>query len=107
MPQGTFYVIDPITIAPRQSMVMSIEGLPSPPAWRAWVARIIGVLVVAVMLAGVAFALFGKRPAAVAAAAQREARRQRLLDELVQLERTGGSPKRRDQLVRELEELWI
>jgi hypothetical protein len=107
VPQGTFFVIDPITIPPRQSMVMSIEGLPSPPAWRAWISRIVGVLVVAVMLAGVAFALFGKRPAAVAAAAQREARRQRLLDELVQLERNGGSPKRREQLVRELEELWI
>jgi hypothetical protein len=106
--QGTFFVIDPITITPKQSMTMSIEGLPSPPAWRAWVSRIVGVLVVALMLGGVVFALFGKRPAAAAAGpAGKAARRQRLLDELVQLERTGGSPKRREQLVRELEELWI
>jgi hypothetical protein len=104
-PQGTFFVVDNIRIAPRQAMVMSIEGLPTPPAWRAWLSRIIGVLVVAVMLGGVAFALFGKRPAATAAAA-REVRRQRLLDELVQLERAGGSSKRREQVLRELEELW-
>jgi hypothetical protein len=104
-PQGTFFVVDNIRIAPRQAMVMSIEGLPTPPAWRAWLSRIIGVLVVAVMLGGVAFALFGKRPAATAAAV-REARRQRLLDELVQLERAGGSSKRREQVLRELEELW-
>ncbi|HSS03444.1 MAG TPA: carboxypeptidase-like regulatory domain-containing protein [Kofleriaceae bacterium] len=108
IPQGTFYVIDPITILPKQSMTMSVEGLPSPPAWRAWMQRIIGVLVVALMLGGVAYALFGKRgPAAAAATADREARRQRLLDELVQLEKSGGSAKRREQLVRELEELWL
>ena len=105
VPQGTFFVIDPITITPKQSMVMTIEGLPTPPAWRNWIARIVGVLVVALMLGGVAFALFGKRPAATAAAA-REGRRQRLLDELVQLERAGGSSKRREQVLRELEELW-
>lgn len=105
VPQGTYFVIAPITITPKQSMVMTIEGLPTPPAWRAWISRIVGVLVVALIVAGVLFALFGKRPAA-AAGATREARRQRLLDELVELERGGGSPKRREQLVRELEELW-
>jgi hypothetical protein len=105
VPQGTYFVIDPITIAPRQPMVMTIEGLPTPSAWRDWLARIIGVFVVALMVGGVAYALFSKRPEASAAAA-REARRQRLLDELVQLERAGGSPKRREQLLRELEELW-
>ena len=105
VPQGTFFVIDPITIMPKQSMVMTIEGLPTPPVWGSWIARIVGVLVVALMVGGVAFALFGKRPAATAAAV-REARRQRLLDELVQLERAGGSSKRREQVLRELEELW-
>jgi hypothetical protein len=39
--------------------------------------------------------------------ATRDARRQKLLDELVALERTGDNPKRREQLVSELEELWI
>jgi hypothetical protein len=105
VPQGTFFVIDPITIPPGQSMKMTIEGLPTPSAWREWLAAIIGIFVVALMLGGVALALFGKRPEA-SAAASREAQRQRLLDELVQLERTGGSPKRREQLLRELEELW-
>jgi hypothetical protein len=107
IPQGTFFVIDPITILPKQSMAMSIEGLPSPPAWRAWVQRIVGVLVVALMLGGLAYAMFGKRAPAAAPSADRDARRQRLLDELVQLEKSGGSAKRREQLVRELEELWL
>jgi hypothetical protein len=108
VPQGTFFVIDSITIKPNQSMAMSIDGLPSPPAWRWWVPRIIGVLVVGVMLAGIFFALARRQPertSSVASVAS-EARRQRLLDELVELERNGGSPKRREQLLRELEEHW-
>jgi hypothetical protein len=105
VPQGTFFVLAPLRIQKGQSMAMTIEGLPSPPRWRAWVQGAVGVLVLGVMLAGVGFAVFARRPAL--AAAGDEARRQRLLDELVQLERTGGSPKRREQLVRELEELWL
>lgn len=107
VPQGTFYVIQPITILPKQSMAMAIDGLPSPPVWRRWVPRVVGVLVVGVMLAGIGFALIRKPPAGAAGAtAAREARRQRLLDELVALERTGENPKRREQLLGELEQLW-
>jgi hypothetical protein len=108
VPQGTYFVIDPISIAPNQAMVMSIDGLPSPPVWRSWVSRIVGVLVVGVMLAGLFIALARKPPARGAATevATRDARRQKLLDELVALERTGDNPKRREQLVSELEELW-
>jgi len=105
VPQGTYFLIDPISITPKQAMVMSIEGLPSPPAWRWWVSHIVGVLVVGVMLAGVVFALTGKPPVR-AATTSVDARRQRLLDELVELERSGANPKRREQLVSELEELW-
>jgi hypothetical protein len=107
VPQGTYFVLAPISITPKQSMVMSIEGMPSVPAWRTWVPRIVGVLVVGLMLAGVAFALLGRRPArAAAVGATSETRRQKLLDELVELERTGGNPKRREQLLGELEDLW-
>jgi hypothetical protein len=67
------------------------------------VPRVIGVLVVGVMLAGILFALTHKQPRPVAVT---HGRRQRLLDELVELERTGGSPKRREQLLDELEDLW-
>jgi hypothetical protein len=105
VPQGTFYLISPIQILPKQSMVMSLEGLPSPPAWRTVLPGVVGVIAVAMMLAGLYFAL--RRPRTVAApTASHSTRRQRLLDELVELERTGANPRRRDQLLRELEELW-
>lgn len=105
VPQGTFSVISPITIMKNQSMQMTIEGLPSLPAWRTWIPRVVGLLVVGVMLGGVGFALLRKRPAATVAESS-GARRQGLLDELVALERAGGNPKRREQLLDELEELW-
>jgi hypothetical protein len=106
VPQGTFFVIEPISIQPKQSMEMSIEGLPSPPAWRWWVSRIVGVFVVGVMLAGIGFALQRKPPERATARAAHQARRKRLLDELVELERTGENPRRREQLLGELEQLW-
>jgi hypothetical protein len=108
VPQGTFFVIDPISILPKQAMVMTIAGLPSAPAWRTWVPRIVGSLVVGMMLAGLIFALWSRpRQHATPPGAARDARKQRLLDELVDLERTGGSAKRREQLLGELEQLWM
>jgi hypothetical protein len=111
VPQGTFYILGPITIKKGLSMAMAVDGLPSAPQWRAWVQGIVGVLVVGVMLAGLALALAARRRPAQAAAAEAEAeaRRQRLLDELVELERSGASsanPRRREQLLAELEQLW-
>jgi hypothetical protein len=103
--QGTYTVLDSLRIDPNKSMVMSIEGLPSPPAWRRWVQVIIGVLVIAMLLGGVAVALFARRPKEVAGGTA-ETQRQRLLDELVELERSGANPKRREQLLGELEQLW-
>jgi hypothetical protein len=106
---GTYAVLGPIMIPAAKSMRMSISGLPSRPVWRKWVQGIIGVLVIAVILAGVGFAVFGRGSGGSAKApglASSEAQRQRLLDELVELERTGGSPKRREQLLSELEQLW-
>ena len=105
VPQGTFSVIAPITIMKNQSMHMTVEGLPSLPSWRTWIPRVMGVIVVGVMLAGIGFALLRKRPTAVVTESS-GARRQKLLDELVALERAGGNPKRREQLLDELEELW-
>jgi len=109
VPQGTFVLLGPITIMPKQSMVMSIDGLPSPPAWRRWVSDTVGILVIAVILAGLGFALV-RKPAGTATVAATVAaadvRRQRLLDELVELERSGGNPKRREQLLVELEQIW-
>ncbi|HET9620011.1 MAG TPA: carboxypeptidase-like regulatory domain-containing protein [Kofleriaceae bacterium] len=105
VPQGTFFVFENISIAPRQAMTMTIDGMPSRPAWRSLLSMIVGVLVVVVMVGGVVVALFFRRPASEKAVAS-AARRQRLLDELVVLERDGGNPKRREQVLDELEQLW-
>jgi hypothetical protein len=106
VPQGTFFVLPQIHILPHQSMAMSISGLPSPPAWRVWLPRVIGVFVVGMMLAGLGFALLRRVPAEVAGRAAREAKRQKLLDELIELEQAGKAEKRRDAIVAELEKLW-
>jgi hypothetical protein len=108
VPQGTFFVLPQISILPRQSMVMSIAGLPAAPAWRVWLPRIAGVLVVLLVLAGIAFALFRTGPTE-ASTAERTARRRKLLDELVELEKDGQggkSGKRKERILAELEKLW-
>jgi hypothetical protein len=106
VPQGTFFVLPQVSILPKQSMAMTIRGLPAAPAWRVWLPRIVGVLVVLVMLGGVLFAIYRARSAPPASAA-REARRQALLDELVEVEKTGSvDAKRKEQILAELESLW-
>ncbi|HEY5924479.1 MAG TPA: hypothetical protein VIV11_22530 [Kofleriaceae bacterium] len=108
IPQGTFFVLPQISILPKQSMVMTISGLPSAPGWRVWLPRFIGIIVVGLMIAGVVFAL-NRSKADAAATAERDARRQKLLDELVELEKhdkTSKTEKRREQLMAELEKLW-
>lgn len=100
----TYALLAPISIAPKRSMQLSLEGLPSSPAWRGWVTRIVALFVVATMLAGVAFALKGKPASEVLS--EQQARKQRLLAELIELERTGDDPERREQVLRELEAIW-
>jgi hypothetical protein len=107
--QGEVFVVGPIRIPEGRSMVMAIDGLPSHPQWQAWLQGIVGVLVVGVMLAGLGLALAARRRPAQTANAEAEARRQRLLDELVELERAGAgtaNPRRREQVLAELEQLW-
>jgi hypothetical protein len=105
-PEGKFYLIGPINIREPRSISMTIDGLPSSPAWRGWLQGVIGILVVCVILGGIAVALRARRHPPEATGAADDARRQQLLDELVELERTGTNPKRRDQLLGELEQLW-
>jgi hypothetical protein len=101
-PNGNeFFVLPQISILPKQRMVMTITGLPSDPAWRIWVPRVIGGLVVLVMAGGLGFALFRRQQDA-----DRAVRRQQLLDELVELERTNKDKKRREAILAELEALW-
>jgi len=63
---------------------------------------IIGILVVAIMGGGIYFALFRRRRIDHS----RAQRRQQLLDELVELERTNKDKKRREAILAELENLW-
>lgn len=105
IPQGTFFVLPQINILPNRSMVMTITGLPQPPTWKRWMPRIVGALVVMILLGGIGAAVFRDRDKEEA----RAARRQQLLDELVELERsgaTGKAAKRREQILAELETLW-
>ena len=98
-----WFVIDSITIDRKQSMVMTIAGLPAVPAWKVWAPRIVGLLVLATLLGALAMVLVRKPQAVVPDAA---ARRQTLLDELVELERSGKDGKRKEQVLAELERLW-
>jgi hypothetical protein len=107
--QGTFFVLPQISILPRQAMVMTLTGLPQPPAWKYWMTRIVAGIVVVIILGGVTAALVRRRDTG---AVVREQRRQRLLDELVELEQAarsgsgGKAAKRREQIMAELESLW-
>lgn len=98
-----WFVLDDINIRAGQSMEMKIAGMPAVPEWRVWVPRLIGLAVVAMLVIGVAFALTRRPPPAAPAGGQRRAR---LLDELVELERAGKDPARREQVLAELERLW-
>jgi hypothetical protein len=94
---------DDIMIPTKQAMVMSISGLPSHPAWKKWVPRVVGLVVVAIMLGGIAFALTRKRESEESIQARRKAD---LMDELVELEKSNVNPKRRDEVLAELERIW-
>jgi hypothetical protein len=104
-PQGTFFVLPSISILPKQAMTMTISNLPSQPAWRVWMPRIVGVLTIMVMLAGLGFAV-ARTSAARALHVERAAKREKLLDELVALEPGSKHDKRRAQITDELEKLW-
>jgi hypothetical protein len=100
-----YFNIENISIGRGKSMAMTISGLPQPAAWKIWMPRVVGVLVVLTILGGFVFALFlrgSKVPSSVQAS-----RKAALLDELVELERSGGGDsKRKEQLMAELEKLW-
>jgi hypothetical protein len=112
IPQGSYYVLDNVSIRPKQSMQMTIEGMPSRSPWWAVISRLVGGLVVVTLLGGLGFALF-RTPQARATPSGNAQRRQRLLEELVELERQGSNlpratlhGKSRDQILDELEKIW-
>jgi len=105
MQDGSVYFrLENIKIPRGRSMAMTITGLPSPAAWKIWAPRIVGVVVILTILGGVGLALLrtsSKTPDSI-----HLARKNALLDELVELERSGADNRRREQLVAELEKLW-
>lgn len=110
--QGRFYVLPTISIMPKQAMIMTIEGFPAVPQWKLWAPRLVGVVVLTLVVLGVGFAMLPRQQAAAATPAAGKAdkkiaaKRAALLDELVELERSGADPKRRAALVAELEQIW-
>lgn len=99
-----WFVLDDISIRAGRSMTMRITGLPEEPTWRVVVPRLVGLLVLGMLVAGILLAIL-RRPAAAAAPSGNK-RSAALLDELVELERTGKDPARREQVLAELERLW-
>ncbi|MGE0870257.1 MAG: carboxypeptidase-like regulatory domain-containing protein [Kofleriaceae bacterium] len=96
------YVV-PVKAEPGTSISLSIAGLPSEPAWRGYLRIALGVLVICVLLGGVVFAVRRKQTVAEVIAE----RKAKLLDELVELEYAGKGGKRKEQLIAELEKIWV
>jgi hypothetical protein len=108
-----FYVISDINVAPQQALVMKVTGMPQQPHWRRWVRNGVGLGVIALLAAGVAAVLLRRGPRG-GATATAGSERDRLLDQLVDLERRhrdGSLPeakfaKQRARLVQRLEPMF-
>lgn len=102
-----FFRVADIEIPPGQRMALRLTGLPALPAWKIWLPRIVGLVALGIMALGLALALgFRRRSAAAATAAATAARVEVLMAELVTLERAGGDPTRRAEVMAELERIW-
>ncbi|MEO6772269.1 MAG: carboxypeptidase-like regulatory domain-containing protein [Kofleriaceae bacterium] len=106
VPQGTYYVLSELSILPHQSMQMTISNLPSQPAWKTWAPRLVGLAGLIVMLSGLGLALY-RTSTSRTADTTRADKKNELLDELVELEKSGQNETRRAQIASELERLWV
>lgn len=109
-----YYVLPNIEVAPQQRLVMRISGLPSPPRWSRWVRLGLGMAVLGMLIAA-ASTLFLRSRSGPSLQAEQDARKQeRLLAELVELERAhraGEVPeakykKSKARLTKQLEPLY-
>jgi len=103
-----WFIIENITIERKQPFALTISGFPAEPTWKIWAPRLTGIFVLFVVLGGLAYALVirERKPAA----AETSARREKLMVELVELEKrgieSGKDRQRREQLIDELERTW-
>ncbi|MGE0397848.1 MAG: hypothetical protein AB7T06_14090 [Kofleriaceae bacterium] len=103
-----WFIIENITIERKLPFVMTISGFPAEAQWKVWAPRIVGIVVLMLILGGLAYALSlrGREPVA----AETSARREKLMTELVELEKRGietsKDRNRREQLIDELERTW-
>ena len=110
--KGSYFILPDISIRPNQRMVMTIRGLPSAPAWKLWMPRIVGGMVVLILIGGMVFA-FRKGGAGGVLAEESAERAHRakidaLMDELVSLEGKSDekATARRAEVMAQLEQLW-
>lgn len=101
--RGSWYVLSPISVQPKQRMVFTVTGLPQPPSWTRWSRNLVGLAVLAVLLIALALALFLPRKPAGAS----PSRYDQLLDELATLGdgNDAATVEKREKLVAELEVL--
>ena len=86
----------------------SIDGLPSPATWKQWAPKIVGLLVIAMVLAAAGIAIGAAMRASKTRAGEAAGRRARidaLYDQLVAVEQTGAGEARREEIIAELEDL--
>jgi hypothetical protein len=106
-PNGTrFFHVENIVIAAGQSMSLDVKGLPMAAAWKVWLPRLAGAVVIALLGLTLWLVVRARKAPLSGVRAAAAARIQTLMDELVDLETKGVGGKRRDQLLAELEKLW-
>jgi hypothetical protein len=103
-----WFIIEKITIERKQPFAMTISGFPAEEQWKIWAPRIVGVLVLMMILGGLGLALVTRERAP--SDSDTSARREKLMTELVELEKRGietsKDRNRREQLIDELERTW-
>jgi hypothetical protein len=100
-------------LAPNESLRLSLAGLPQHPAWRRWVNRAIGVLVLALLGWGI-WGVATRSRRGGGRKSHLEAEREELLQAVVQLEadlrrervREADYQRRRGELLRQLEDVY-
>ncbi len=101
--RGSWYVLSPISVQPKQSMVFKLTGLPRSAAWTRVSRIVVGLLVLLVVIAAISLALL--RPPAATEATR--SRFEELVDELAALGESSDPAvvRTRERLIDELEVL--